>query len=432
MRLGLVACVVLLPLVAHGQVIGDDVRAEAKAHYDRGKKNFANQDFLAAAVEFGLAEKLFANIETGPDGQIVDADAHGQRRKALSNEATSYSQAKMPVEARDTFVLYKHVFESELPPDEVQATQSAIDKLEETIGSVRILGMPTDADARLDGQRAPASKDALPFAIAAGEHHLEVRARAFKPFTTAFTVAGKQTVTVDVQMQEADDPARIRIEVGVENASVEVDGAPKGHAPVEIVVKPGKHTYSVRAESYRDQTGEVTAVSDERAIVTVGLIPRRTPLGIRIEPHVGAAIPLRGDTPFNGGITDGLRLFAGYFRMWNLRAGVEFEQAHRDLDQFGIGGIAEWCPDRFRIQRTGDSSIGWCPAAGKIGAQFGGRVVQFRGGGFGGLASTSLLFESGTYFGRLSTGLGFDTYYRNTDPLAIGVWETDVSFGIDL
>src|SRR5689334_17642617 len=77
---------------ADDEPIGDDLRAEGQAHYDRGKTFFGDGDFVAAAVEFRQAEVLLAPVAVNADGSVKNKDARELMRRAISNEATAYSQ----------------------------------------------------------------------------------------------------------------------------------------------------------------------------------------------------------------------------------------------------------------------------------------------------------------------------------------------------
>src|SRR5438552_12782419 len=122
--------------------------AEAKANYDQAKQFFEDGDYVAAAVMFEQAQQRYARVEKG------DPEAHKRRRAALSNEATSYSQANLPIEAVSAFSRLRDAFAADMTEGERAQIDDAIKKLAAQIGTVHLGGIPDGADVRVDGRAA--------------------------------------------------------------------------------------------------------------------------------------------------------------------------------------------------------------------------------------------------------------------------------------
>ena len=429
----IVASIIALATAAHAQsAVGDDVRTEAKAHYDRGKQFFSDGDFVAAAVEFGQAAQLYSDVASNPDGTIRDPDANQLRRRALSNEATSYSQADLPVEALDAFALLRDQYASELSPDELAQIDQAIGKLRDRISTVTLVGVPKGAEVRVDGRVAPPEALTTGFRIGAGEHAVEVHAETFKPYASRFTVAGHQKLEVPIKLETSNLPARVRFESSVQPSRIELDGKPIGSAPLEIVATPGKHSYKVTSESYRDNEGTFEAVPGERAVVNVGMVPRRSPNGTRYEPFISMHIPL-STSPVEDSVSfgSGVRVFLSMLRYRNIRLGFSIEQINRTLNSVTPGFVIEWCPDS--LGHVGPFAI--CPVNLSALNGYGGGVGVFSSGGANasGRAGPAIEIRGDTLFVRVEVGLGFEKYTSTTDPsLTLGEIYSGVAVGVDL
>jgi hypothetical protein len=416
------------------EVIGDDLRAEAQAHRDRGKQFFADGDFMAAAVEFHEAGVLLAPVAVNPDGTVKDRDAHELRRYAIADEATAYSQANLPVEALDAFVTLRDRYGGELPVLDRQNVDEAIVKLRARIGTIELRGLPRDVSARIDGRAVPPEAGTQPFRIAAGEHVLLAEGHAYKPFEDHFTVVAGAPAVVDVKLVPSDTPARIRIESTIEPAEITIDGVKRGPAPVELEIAPGAHDYLVTSEQHRPMEGSFTATPGERSVVKVSLIPRRNPLGLRLESYSGAYLSNRDDTPLGKfAVGFGLRFFHEALRYAGVELGLDYAQYTRDLDRFSFGTVLQWCPDRFRFRATQDRRAQWCPI--NVGAllTIGGKIGPFTGGDRATRLSTGfeLRFEPMVF--RLAGGIGTEPYKRSAIvDLSVGVTYLEFSVGFDL
>lgn len=426
----------LQELVGH-----DPVLCEAEAHYARGKVRFKDSDFIAAAVEFRQARELFARWRASAVEPLKADKIEAYERTALSNEASAYSRAKMPVEALAAFKLLLSRFGEALAAERVAQIKQAIATLGDRIGRIRFSGLSGDKRelVRVDGRLISADKRAAPLPLAAGRHGLEVEAPGFLPLIRSFTVAPRRTVLVEVRLEPSKQPGRVRIEVDVQQAEASVDGKVVGTAPVERTVSPGAHKYKVTSESYLEHSGTFKVDPGERALISVGMKPRYSPLGLIIIASYVFSVNLRGETPFNSwmdedddfsegtGLAMGASLKFVYqiARLWNLRAGVGFEYAARPLNRVMFGLNVDWCPDAVEP---------WCPLNGSAYyVVVPGQVRQFSGGEHSLRAGTRLERRIGRILFSFGAGFGAESYKRSAlVGLSLGTFYAEAGVGMDL
>lgn len=445
----LVAVLVAMTLAApsaraDGPLVGTDERfREALAHYDRGKAAFQNGDHVAAAVEFAQAHELFAPLARDRDGAAGDPSAKAWDRTALTDEATAYARADLPVEAFDAFSQLKASFAAELGAERIAAIDQALEQLTSRIGTLELRGVPSDTEVRVDGVLV--AKADKPFRIAAGQHPIEIRGTRYKTFATRATVAPKQAAVVDVKMEISDVLARLRVETAIPFAFVSIDDGEAVRLPLERTIAPGQHTFKVTSEGYRESSGTFEADPGERSVVRVSLVPNRTPLGLRLEPVFLFSAPLRGDTPFNNGVDPGedyadgyglaagggLRIFYDFARSRALSVGAVFEWNQRPLNKGAFGVIVDFSPDALSWS-NGDAR--WCP----ISLAFllpvvGGSVDRFTGGETALRLGTKLERHFGLFYFHFGGGFGYETYKRNAlANLSVATAYGAVGMGVDL
>ena len=420
------------------QPLADSPRAEADQQYRQAKEFFDDGDYVAAAVMFDLAQTIYARLERGADG-AVDSEVRRWRRAALSNMATSYAQAEMPVDAVDAFKLLRELFAAEFSDAALEEIDDAIKHLSTKVGTVVVRGLPKGADVRLDGRVAPRDVAVRPIRVAAGVHTIEVRAPMYQPFIDEFTIVGARQTRVDVEPEMLTTPARVRIESTAMPAQVAVDGKPVGVAPAEMSLPPGQHHYSVRAEAYRESHGSFELRPGQYTVVRVGMTLKRAPLGFRIEPYFIALFPLQSSTPFGAASSGGgFHVFHDYLRFRNLRIGFALEVNSRVLNRVMAGFVGFWCPDATTWRQ---GTLSWCPAivtAGAVGVSsvyeesYEPGAVFKSGNGIARLA-TGLELRRRAGFLRVNGGLGFENFTRDDNPYRV-LWSGTVELviGLDL
>jgi hypothetical protein len=354
----------------------------------------------------------------------------------------AFAKAEMPVEARDAWALLLATFGPELSDRDRKELEAAVERLQERIGSLEIVGLPHDAALRVSGRERTPGPDGV-VVVAMGQHTLEVRAEGYKPWATQVTVAGQKRLLVDVRLERSALPALARVESTVEPAYVELDGGAKERLPIERALAPGAHKYRVYSDNYRSETGTFTVEPNARTMIRVPLLPDRAPLGLRIEPAYHLEFPLRTDTPFNSGY-EGLDFSGGtafssaigvtgmvsFDRRQSWRAGVEFLVHDRTLNRVQIGATGMLCP--AALGRT-DGTVRWCPLSlSYYWMLSGGQVGPFRSGQNAGSAATRVEVREGPLSLSAGAGLGVEFYQRSTTSLTLGMGSITFSLGYEL
>jgi hypothetical protein len=349
----------------------------------------------------------------------------------------------MPVEAANAFALL--LAQEGLNPNLRKNAEYSLALAKATIGRLRIRGLPPDVEVRLDGAVVPAATLAHDFAIAAGDHAIQVTGDKYKSFATKVTVAAQtpKPTDLDVQLEKSDVQVSVRWEASVAPAQVSLDGAPPEPLPLESTLKPGLHSYVVTSEGYRLRSGTVELEPGSRVLVQSALVPTRAPIGLRFEPFFGATMLLRDDTPLNNGVTDGdyangspfalmggVHLFYDAARWRALALGLSFEYVDRPLNKGAFGVITEFCPD---LLTWDDHSGVWCPATAifQINA-IAGRVNRFSGGERAMRLGTKLERHFGQFYFAFSGGLGWDMYKRTIVDLGVLSTHLATAVGMDL
>jgi len=381
-------------------------------------------------------------VEAAPDAS-GDASTRAYARTSLSNAATCFSRAGMPVEAREAFRLLLSEFGPQLSPADRDAIEAALARLDDRIGELEIRGVPLRGEVRVDG-RAVTLDGVRPLPLAAGTRALEVRAEGYKPWATTVTVVGRARSALEVKLLPSDLPAQVRIESTADPAEVEIDGAPVGRAPVEKVLPPGEHRFRVTSGNYHPESGTFDVLPNERTRMKVTLTPSRGALGLRLEPVFTFSYNLRGDTPLNTAVgsdldfQDGVRLaFGGGVRLYyqfdrrkSFRLGAELRMVSRPLDEFGFGVTGQYCPATWSAGK--DGAVRFCPFGFSVGYTLSGSTVgPFTSGENYTSARAAVLFGRDTLSGFIAAGATYETYKRDTIT-TLGLWVASVEFGLGL
>jgi formylglycine-generating enzyme required for sulfatase activity len=160
-----------------------------------------------------------------------------------------------------------------------------------------------------------------------GEYELHASAAGFAPAKSRIVVTEKPNQSFAIKLAKL--PGKLRIDVP-ENAQVTIDGEPRGTAPGEFELPPGRHTVGLSAERYQVFNGEV-AVEGGGKVQTYkpALVPNWADVTITSEP-AGAQVLVggepRGVTPLTTEILAGnhpLELRREGFKPWSTDVQVK-------------------------------------------------------------------------------------------------------------
>ncbi len=134
------------------------------------------------------------------------------------------------------------------PADRVEAARTELASLRAAVARVRLSVDPERASVRVDG-RVPQVRDGE-IEIDPGRRVLEISLSGYRSERREISLAPSARVNLAVTLAVLDQAARLRIEPGVANARVSIDGAFVGLGVVDRLVSPGSHRVVIEADGY--------------------------------------------------------------------------------------------------------------------------------------------------------------------------------------
>ena len=408
-----------------------DAKAEAHAHFDKGKKLSTDGVWPAALAEFLASRGLYATW-----GNTLGA-ASALRKLARFDEAL------------DMFEILLRDFAAAVPADVRVAAQREVVELRELVGTIEIeqaeLGAAITVDARSRGEYPAPS----PLRVGSGTHVVRVSKEGFEPFEARIDVAGKQTARVAAKLRALSASGRLRVaEQGGAALEVIVDGDRVGLTPWEGMLAIGEHVAWLRGEGELG-TVPVPVVVKRDQTARLTLSAEKLTARIRVEPvpaNAGVAIDA---VAVGQGLWEG-RLRQGAHKIEVAAPGflatvreVSLEAGSRTVVQIPLArdpASPFWRkpppPSRFLIEASGSAAVlpsfggdiaGGCAGACSAAPGLGG-YVALRGGyelssGFGFGLAAGYLFAEQAVTGRAASiqpvGLGGKARGALDDTLAI-------------
>ncbi|WP_437280352.1 PEGA domain-containing protein [Sorangium sp. So ce375] len=197
-------------------------RAEAEARFYRGKKLADDGAWNAALAEFLASRELYPGSS------------------ATIGAAVCLKHLQRFDEALDLFEILLRDFSDSLSADVKASAQREAAELRSLIGTIVIQRVARGAAITLNGRSRGVHPSNSSFRVPAGSHILRVDKEGFEPFETRVTVAGGQTVRVDVLLTPL--AIRLRRQQDEDDAELAAPHRPAATAPGE---KAG--TFSVEA-----------------------------------------------------------------------------------------------------------------------------------------------------------------------------------------
>ncbi len=276
---GLIALAIALPpVVARADEpapAAQDPKADARTHFDKGKRLSTDGAWPAALAEFLASRELYATW-----GNTLGA-ASALRKLARFDEAL------------DMFEILLRDFAAAVPADVRVAAQREVIELRDLVGTIEIeqaeIGAAITVDARSRGEYPAPS----PLRVGAGTHLVRVSKEGFEPFEARVDVAGKQTARVTAKLRALVASGRLRVaEQSGAALQVIVDGDRVGRTPWEGVLALGEHvallqgdddlgTAPVPVQVKRDATTRLTLAAEKlTARVVIEPVPANASVAI--------------------------------------------------------------------------------------------------------------------------------------------------------
>lgn len=210
-------------------------------------------------------------------------------------------------------------------------------------GTVRILASVDGAHVFLDGEdigTSPATRDN----VTPGQHIVEARAPGYENAEQTMTVTAGQQTVVRLTLTASARVGRIRVTSPVPGASVFLDGAERGHVPLDIDDAPeGTHAVVVRAQGYRDheetcqlQTGGTCEVVARLTALALVHVTSNAPHASLFVDDVEV-----GPLPFSGGLEVGTH-----------RLRVEAPEHHPSERSVRLEASTEAQPIEIQLERS--------------------------------------------------------------------------------
>lgn len=266
----------------------DPRQEEARAHFQKGVSLFGERAWDAALAEFLRSRELFPT------------------RAATKNAAVCLRQLRRFDEAVEYFETLLREFPN-LPDAERAEAERELSELEGYVGAIIVQGAPPGASVVVDG-RERANALAGPVRVPSGSHVVRVYQAGYVPFETRVEVAGRQMLTVKVELRALTQSGTLQVvEQSGKSVEVVVDGAIVGKTPWEGELAPGDHTVFLRGEGELGTQPVAAPVARDRPTrLTLAIEPLDA--GLRVKPIPGGA------SVAIDGVTVGRGLWSGRLR----------------------------------------------------------------------------------------------------------------------
>lgn len=199
-----------------------------------------------------------------------------------------------------------------------------------TATSIAVVAEPATADINIRGDLF-----AVPLAgrylVRPGEYELQATAEGFSPASNKIVVteAGNKSFAIKL----AKLPGKLAIDVPA-SAQLTINGEPRGMAPGEFELPPGKHTIALSAERYQLFNGEVDIEGGgKKQVFKPTLVPAWADVTVTSEP-AGAEVIVggepRGVTPLTTQVMAGnhpVELRREGFKPWSTDVQVKANEA---------------------------------------------------------------------------------------------------------
>lgn len=223
-----------------------DVRVEARGRFDRGVELFNLGDHEAALAEFTRAYELLpAYVVLFNIGQAQASLGDYPAAVAAYERFLSDGADAVDAEQRDRVERL------------LETLRSRIGRIDVSVeGGVEAMILLGGAEIG----RAPFDE---PLVVRSGSHTIEARADGYLSSIRDVTVAGGETVHVELELDSAlRAPGGIQVEVNVIGVTVTLDGEMVGTTPLDetISTQPGPHVIEVTRRGYDELRREVDVV----------------------------------------------------------------------------------------------------------------------------------------------------------------------------
>ena len=246
--------------------VDDAKKAEAKAHFETGLKQYNAQAYDSALAEFKQSLALFPT------------------RAALKNAGLTLRMLKRFDEAADTFDKLLTDY-PDLSPEDRTVVENEKKELVALVGTLDVRVVEPDATVLVDGVERGKTPLAKPIRVSAGSRFVRVIKEGYVPFESRVDVAGRTNVVVNAKLGALTQGGRLRVTAEDTGTPVEVlvDNVVVGKAPWEGTLPIGRHVVALRGEG---NLGSPPAAVDVQLnqLAKLSLVAEPLACELRIEP----------------------------------------------------------------------------------------------------------------------------------------------------
>lgn len=232
---------------------------EAKVHFAQGVALYNDGNFNAALAEFEQAYKLKKTA-----GVLYNI---GLTQKALFR----YSEA---VDSLEHYLAEA----ANLAPERKTEVRQLITEMKALLADITLQIEPAGAAISVDGRSVGTAPLAKPLGLAPGNHVIESSLDGYRPARKELLVTAGVPITVKLKLDAVPKSGRVRITASQPKATISIDGAAKGAAPLELELPQGGHTVEVAASGYATNRREVMVAAGQFRTVEVNLEKSSTPI----------------------------------------------------------------------------------------------------------------------------------------------------------
>jgi hypothetical protein len=271
------SCVAVGPAWAQS---AEEVRQEARRHYEAGAAAFEAQDYATALAEMEASYALFPSLRTL---YSIALCRHG---------LLDYPGALV------AFEQYLREGGADVPAALREEAESLMAAMRRDMARIDVRVDVEAADVLVDGTLRGTTPLAVPIDVGPGVHLIEVRSDGFESAVHRVTLAaGRTEVWTPTLVRRPEAAAVLRIETGDVPARAWVDGNPAGTTPVEVDVEPGRHEVRVEADGFEPSRGTGSVAAGATATVAFRLVPIERSGGpvVAVDGPGGPDGPVSGD-----------------------------------------------------------------------------------------------------------------------------------------
>ncbi|AKT40346.1 uncharacterized protein CMC5_044990 [Chondromyces crocatus] len=264
-----------------GPIISEEIRQQARSHFQRGLSLLREEAWAPALAEFLLSRKLFPT------------------RAATNNAAIAMRKLQRYDEALDMFETLLRDFQ--VPDAERAAAQRELAELRSLVGTIDVAGAEPGASIVVSGEDRGEYPPVKPLRVAAGTHLVRVVKEGYEPFEGRVTVAGGQVASITAKLRKLTASGRLRItERTGKSVEVLVDNVVVGRTPWEGRLGVGDHMVVLRGEG-KLGTQPTPAQVKSQELTSLALLAEDLDASLRVDPTPpGASVWINAVNVGNG------------------------------------------------------------------------------------------------------------------------------------